>query len=65
VIATAGVDKVVLGTDYPFPIGDWEPTAIVEGLYVTDPERDAIGGNTAAALFRIKDGLTDRPGSRT
>jgi hypothetical protein len=37
VIAMAGVDKVVLGTDYPIPIGDWEPTAIVEGLYVTDP----------------------------
>ena len=29
VIATAGVDKVMLGTDYLFPIGDWERTAIV------------------------------------
>jgi aminocarboxymuconate-semialdehyde decarboxylase len=54
VIATAGADKVMLGTDYPFPIGDWEPTAIVEGLYVTAPERDAIAGDTAAALFNIE-----------
>jgi aminocarboxymuconate-semialdehyde decarboxylase len=57
VIAMAGVDKVMLGTDYPFPIGDWEPTAIVEGLYVTDPERDAIAGKTAAALFKIEEAV--------
>jgi len=53
VIAMAGTDKVMLGTDYPFPIGDWEPTAILNGLYLTDPERTAIAGDTATALFRI------------
>ena len=53
VIAMAGVDKVVLGTDYPFPIGDWEPIQILDGLYLTDAERAAIAGNTAAELFKI------------
>ncbi len=55
VIAMAGVDKVMLGSDYPFPIGDWEPTAILDGLYVTDAERDAVTGKTAAALFGIEE----------
>ncbi len=53
VVAMAGIDKVVLGTDYPFPIGDWEPITILDGLYLTDPERAAIAGKTAAALFNI------------
>jgi aminocarboxymuconate-semialdehyde decarboxylase len=53
VIATAGVDKVVLGTDYPFPIGDFEPIQILDGLYLTDDERAAIAGKTAMALFGI------------
>src|SRR5262249_6766129 len=28
----AGVEKVVLGSDYPFPIGDLEPTKIVDQM---------------------------------
>ena len=54
VIAMAGVDKVMLGTDYPFPIGDWEPIGILDGLYLTDPEREGIAGTTAAELFKIE-----------
>jgi len=55
VLAMACVDKVMLGTDYPFPIGDWEPTAIMDGLYITDAEREAIAGKTAATLFKIEE----------
>ncbi len=52
-IAIAGFDKVVLGTDYPFPIGDFEPISILDGLYLNDNERAAIAGHTAADLFKI------------
>jgi aminocarboxymuconate-semialdehyde decarboxylase len=54
VCAMAGVDKVVLGTDYPFPIGDFEPMNIVNALILSDEERAGIAGNTAMRLFNIK-----------
>jgi aminocarboxymuconate-semialdehyde decarboxylase len=53
VCAMAGLEKVVLGTDYPFPIGDFEPMNIVNALYITDDERAAIAGKTAMRLFNI------------
>jgi aminocarboxymuconate-semialdehyde decarboxylase len=49
----AGADKVVLGSDYPFPIGDPEPTEIVEERAFTEAERRAILGETAARIFDI------------
>jgi len=54
VCAMAGAEKVVLGTDYPFPIGDFEPMAVVNALYVTDEEYAAIAGTTAMRLFNIE-----------
>jgi aminocarboxymuconate-semialdehyde decarboxylase len=53
VVAMAGYEKVMLGTDYPFPIGDFEPIAILDGLYLNDTERGAIAGDTAVSLFNI------------
>jgi aminocarboxymuconate-semialdehyde decarboxylase len=54
VCAMAGIEKVVLGTDYPFPIGHFEPMTIVNALYLTDDERAAIAGATATRLFNIE-----------
>jgi aminocarboxymuconate-semialdehyde decarboxylase len=54
VLAMAGVGKVVLGTDYPFPIGDLEPLSILDGLVLSDVERTAIAGMTAIDLFAIR-----------
>jgi len=49
----AGSDRVVLGSDYPFPIGDPEPTRVVEETPLTRAERHAILGETAARIFHI------------
>jgi aminocarboxymuconate-semialdehyde decarboxylase len=49
----AGADKVVLGSDYPFPIGDPQPTQIVDETPLTVVERQAILGATAARIFHI------------
>ena len=38
----AGADKVVLGSDYPFPIGGRERWPIVDETSLTEPERRAI-----------------------
>lgn len=52
----AGADKVVLGSDYPFGIGDPEPCAVVDATLLTAAERRAILGENAARIFRIECG---------
>ena len=49
----AGADRVVLGSDYPFPIGDPEPARVVDDTPLTEAERRAILGETAARIFHI------------
>jgi aminocarboxymuconate-semialdehyde decarboxylase len=50
-VAKAGADHVLLGSDYPFPIGDLTPREVVARARLTDAERDLILGGTAAKLF--------------
>ncbi len=50
----AGHDKVMLGSDYPFSVGDLEPLKVVEAAKFSESERAAITGGTAAKLFNIK-----------
>ena len=57
----AGADKVVLGSDYPFAIGDPEPRRIIDETSLTEVERRAILGETAARIFHIDCGC---PGDR-
>ena len=49
----AGADKVLLGSDYPFPIGDSAPLRIVEKTALSAAERSTILGDTAARVFRL------------
>jgi aminocarboxymuconate-semialdehyde decarboxylase len=49
----AGADKVVLGSDYPFGIGDPEPCRVVDRTPLTAAEREAILGGNAARIFHI------------
>ena len=50
----AGADKVVLGSDYPFGIGDPDPCGVVDRTPLTAAERDAILGGNAARLFHVE-----------
>jgi len=53
-VAETGASQIVMGTDYPFP---WTSTAvqhILETPDLTDAERVAILGETAAGLLGIK-----------
>ncbi|WP_165978600.1 amidohydrolase family protein [Actinomadura darangshiensis] len=54
--AKAGPGRVLLGSDYPFPIGDLAPRDVVERADLKDGDRDAILGGTAAGLFGIGPG---------
>lgn len=52
-VAKAGADHVLLGSDYPFPIGDLSPRDVVERARLTAPERDLVLGGNAAKLFSL------------
>jgi len=50
-VAKAGPDRVMLGSDYPFPIGDLAPRSVVERAALPDAHRGQILGGNAARLF--------------
>ena len=53
-IDVVGSDRVMMGTDFPFDMGEADPVGLidrVEGL--TEPERVAIKGSNAARLFNL------------
>jgi len=53
-IAKAGADKVMMGSDYPFPIGDHTPKDVVQAAGLSEIDTSAILGGTAAKLFRLE-----------
>src|SRR5579862_8153118 len=48
-----GADKVMLGSDFPFGIGDPDPTAVVDATPLTAAEREAVLGGNAARIFHV------------
>ncbi|HEU4661871.1 MAG TPA: amidohydrolase family protein [Pseudolabrys sp.] len=54
VIDMIGADRIMMGSDMPFPIGDTEPMRIVADAGVKPDQAAAINGTLAAALFGIK-----------
>lgn len=51
--SSCGHDRVMLGSDYPFPIGDMTPMKVIDEAGFTDLQRNMIVGETAAKLFGI------------
>jgi aminocarboxymuconate-semialdehyde decarboxylase len=39
---TVGSDRLLIGTDYPFTLGDWSAVEKVEALNCPSSEKDAI-----------------------
>lgn len=52
-IGQVGADRVMLGSDWPFPIGDMTPRRVVDALDLAEADRAAILGDTACDLFAI------------
>ena len=42
-----GVDRVMLGTDYPFPLGEQQPGSGIEALKLDDATRARLFHGTA------------------
>ncbi len=54
-VASAGIDKVLLGSDYPFAMGDLDPVASVNRLKSLSPsESEKILGGNAARLLKLE-----------
>jgi aminocarboxymuconate-semialdehyde decarboxylase len=53
VVEMIGADHVMMGSDMPFPIGDWAPAKIVSAAGLEPDQVASITGGLAAKLFRI------------
>lgn len=49
-----GADRIMMGTDMPFPIGDDKPLEIVKAASFSSEEAKSINGGLAAKLFRVQ-----------
>lgn len=53
-IEIVGSERVMLGTDYPFDMAETDPIGLIDSVEgLTDTEREAIKGGTAAQLFGL------------
>jgi len=54
VIAMLGTERLMMGSDSPFPIGDLEPTRIVAAAGLRPDQAAAVNGGLARKVFGIK-----------
>lgn len=52
-VEMAGVERIMLGSDYPFPIGDPDPRAVVEQSGLGAEATEAMFTGTARRLFGV------------
>jgi aminocarboxymuconate-semialdehyde decarboxylase len=53
VISQVGVDRITLGDDYYFDMGDAEPVGVVDALGLNPQERAMVLGGNAAKLLKL------------
>ncbi len=54
VIEMIGTERLMMGSDMPFPIGDTEPAKIVTDAGLTAAQTASINGGLAARLFKLQ-----------
>lgn len=53
-VAQYGADKVIMGSDYPFDMADYDPVEHIASSALTDDEKAKVAGLTAMDLFSLK-----------
>jgi aminocarboxymuconate-semialdehyde decarboxylase len=53
-VATAGADRVMMGSDYPFDMGDEDPVGLVSKAQLSDGDREKLTFGNASRLFKIQ-----------
>jgi aminocarboxymuconate-semialdehyde decarboxylase len=54
VVEMMGTERLMMGSDMPFPIGDIEPAKIVAAANLSKAQSDSVNGGLAARLFRLQ-----------
>ena len=52
-IGNFGAERVLLGSDYPYDMGDPEPVESLRAVRIADEQRQQIAGANACKLLRI------------
>lgn len=52
-VALVGADRVMMGSDYPFDMGDDDPVGLVKQTRLSDADREKLTFGNASRLFRI------------
>lgn len=52
-VATVGADRVMMGSDYPFDMGDEDPVGLVNRSSMSDNDRDKVLFGNANRLFKV------------
>lgn len=60
-IAKAGVERVMLGPDAPFPSGDPTPLKVLDQAKLSDAQKELIYASTAQRVFRVRHDAWMRP----
>ncbi|REJ80158.1 MAG: amidohydrolase [Bacteroidetes bacterium] len=53
-IELMGADRIALGTDYPFPLGELEPGKLIESMSYTDDVKERLLSGTALEWLGLK-----------
>ena len=53
VVDLMGADRIMLGSDMPFPIGDAEPAKIVQSAGLSPADTASVSGGLDWSLFRL------------
>jgi predicted TIM-barrel fold metal-dependent hydrolase len=48
-----GAERLMLGTDYPYTLGDWRAAEKIEALNCSDAEKRAILEDNARRLLKL------------
>ena len=54
-----GAERIALGTDYPFPLGEARPGSLIDSLQLPGPERDRLRAGTALEWLGREAGAHD------
>jgi aminocarboxymuconate-semialdehyde decarboxylase len=49
-----GIDRVALGTDYPFPLGEAKPGSLIEALNISEADKKKLLGSNAMDWLGVK-----------
>jgi aminocarboxymuconate-semialdehyde decarboxylase len=49
-----GSDRVLMGSDYPFALGDLEPRKVIDSTHLNPLDSERVLGKNAAKIFNIK-----------